>query len=78
MAYDNNASDWRTVLLTPPVTPVPGDLDGDGTVGIVDFLMLLAAWGPCPEPCPPGCPADFDDDCEVAITHMLILMANWG
>ncbi len=25
----------------------PGDADGDGTVGITDFLALLAAWGPC-------------------------------
>ena len=24
------------------------DIDGDGTVGITDFLDLLAAWGPCP------------------------------
>lgn len=22
----------------------PGDLDGDGTVGILDFLTLLASW----------------------------------
>ena len=26
----------------------PEDLDGDGTVGIVDFLELLANWGDCP------------------------------
>ena len=25
-----------------------GDTDGDGVVGITDFLFLLAAWGPCP------------------------------
>ncbi len=25
----------------------PADIDGDGTVGINDFLALLAAWGPC-------------------------------
>jgi len=25
-----------------------GDLDGDGVVGINDFLALLANWGPCP------------------------------
>ncbi len=24
------------------------DLDGDGMVGITDFLDLLAAWGACP------------------------------
>ena len=26
----------------------PADLGGDANVGIVDFLALLAAWGPCP------------------------------
>ena len=25
----------------------PADLDGDGTVGILDLLALLANWGPC-------------------------------
>jgi len=25
----------------------PGDLDGDGVVGITDFLALLGQWGTC-------------------------------
>ncbi len=28
----------------------PSDVDNDGTVGINDFLAVLAAWGPCPAP----------------------------
>ena len=28
--------------------PCDADVDGDGNVGINDFLDLLAAWGPCP------------------------------
>ncbi|MHC4429704.1 MAG: hypothetical protein ACYS0D_14045, partial [Planctomycetota bacterium] len=55
-----------------------GDLDGDGSVGITDFLLLLAAWGPCPDPCPPSCPADLDGDCVVGVTDFLVLLANWG
>ena len=54
-----------------------GDLDGDGIVGISDFLMLLAAWGPCDKPCPPSCAADLDDDCTVGINDFLMLLANW-
>ncbi len=54
------------------------DLNGDGTVDIVDFLMLLAAWGPCEQPCPPACLGDIDGDCTVGITDMLTLLANWG
>jgi hypothetical protein len=34
-----------------PFCPIPvcaGDIDGDGTVGVTDFLELLANWGDCP------------------------------
>ncbi|MHC4414647.1 MAG: outer membrane protein assembly factor BamB family protein [Planctomycetota bacterium] len=54
-----------------------GDLNENGTVGIGDLLILLAAWGPCrdlPEPCP----ADLDLDGTVGIRDLLILLANWG
>jgi choice-of-anchor B domain-containing protein len=57
---------------------VLGDLDGDSTVGINDFLLLLADWGPCPDPCPPSCAADFDGDCTVGVNDFLIMLANWG
>ncbi|MCH8151794.1 MAG: hypothetical protein IH830_05420 [Planctomycetes bacterium] len=56
---------------------VVGDLDSDGTVGILDLLILLSSWGPCPDP-PEPCPADLDDDGEVAVLDLLILLANWG
>jgi choice-of-anchor B domain-containing protein len=56
---------------------IPGDLDGDGSVGISDLLMLLAAWGPCPDP-PDPCPGDLDGDGSVGIGDLLILLANWG
>ncbi len=52
----------------------PWDCDGaesiDGTVGIVDFLTLLAQWGG-----PGSC--DFDGG-GVGITDFLELLANWG
>jgi hypothetical protein len=54
-----------------------GDLDGDGTVGVTDFLLLLAAWGPCPDP-PASCPADLDGDGVVGVSDFLELLANWG
>ena len=56
---------------------ISGDLDGDCTVGIVDFLALLAAWGPCPVP-PAECPADLDGDNCVGITDFLELLSNWS
>ena len=59
----------------PDTCDVPGDLDGDGLIGITDFLAMLAAWGPCGD-CD-ACIADLDDDCQVGITDLLILLGAW-
>ena len=48
-------------------------LDGDGSVGILDLLALLAAWDT-----DPGGPPDFDGDGSVGILDLLTLLANWG
>ena len=45
--------------------------DNDGTVGIVDFLALLAQWGQVDTSC------DFDGG-GLGITDCLELLANWG
>jgi agmatine/peptidylarginine deiminase len=50
-----------------------GDIDGDGEVGVTDFLEMLAAWGPNP-----GHPADLDDDGVVSVTDFLVLLGVWG
>ena len=63
------------VVFSPVVR---GDLDGDGFVGFLDFLMLLAAWGPCAGSCPPLCTGDLDGDCTVGITDFLLLLGLWG
>ncbi len=49
------------------------DLDGDGTVGTLDLLILLGAWGPNP-----GHPADFDGDGNVGGSDLIELLGNWG
>jgi hypothetical protein len=56
---------------------VPGDIDGNGVVDVNDFLLMLGAWGDCPDPCPPSCPADIDGNCGVDVNDFLILLANW-
>jgi hypothetical protein len=53
--------------------PCPADLDNDGVVGILDFLLLLGAWGPNP-----GHPADIDNSGAVGVNDFLILLAAWG
>ena len=57
-------------------TDVLGDLDGDGSVGVKDLLILLGDWGPCAD-CD-DCLADLDDDCTVGEKDLLILLGNWG
>ena len=53
---------------------LPCGLDGDGVVGILDFLVLLGAWGPCAD-CG-DCPADLDGDCAVGISDYLVLLTD--
>lgn len=53
--------------------PVPGDVDGDGIVGLVDLLAVLADWGPCAD-----CPSDLDGDGLVTFDDMLIVVTNWS
>jgi hypothetical protein len=53
--------------------PCSADLDDDYTVGVTDFLSLLAAWGPNP-----GHPADLDGSGDVGVSDFLILLAGWG
>jgi probable HAF family extracellular repeat protein len=71
-SYDDESA---ALLLTPANQP-PGDIDHDCIVGIHDFLMLLAAWGPCPPD--GGCPGDFNGDGAVDIVDFLKLLAHWG
>ena len=64
------ASGWSPSLSW---TGCLGDTDGDGSVGVTDFLNLLAAWGPCP-----GCPEDLNFDGSVNVQDFLVLLSQWG
>jgi hypothetical protein len=55
----------------------PADVDGNLTVSINDFLLMLGAWGSCPELLGP-CPADIDRDGIVGIIDFLLLLGAWG
>ena len=63
----------RTIVPEGPAAPCEEDLDGDGTVGVSDFLTLLGAWGT-----DPGGPPDFDGDGTVGVSDMLQLLGAWG
>ncbi len=51
----------------------PGDIDGDGVVGIFDFLLVLSEWGICTAPCT----YDTNFDLKVGIDEFLEVLANW-
>ena len=48
-------------------------MTANGTVGVGDFLAVLAAWGTSP-----GGPPDFDGDGTVGVADLLLLLAGWG
>jgi hypothetical protein len=62
-----------TVSFTFFFNECPWDLDGDGFIGITDFLSGLAQWGT-----DPGGPPDFDGDGDVGILDFLELLIHWG
>jgi len=61
----------------PDVCELPGDLDNDNDIDVDDLLLLLDAWGPCDDPCPPNCLGDIDSDCTVGVSDLLTLLTNW-
>ena len=54
----------------------PGDMDGDGLVGVADLLRLLAQWGSCGPTA--ECSADYNGDAMVGVVDMLIMLGNWS
>ena len=51
------------------------DLNGDGSVGVKDLLILLGNWGLCGKGC---CLADLDINGNVDVPDLLVLLGNWG
>jgi len=62
-------------LSVDPLGP-PGDVNGDGDVSFADLVLVLSAWGPCPDP-PGECPEDVDGDGTVGFTDLVLVLSNW-
>ncbi|MDG2292492.1 MAG: agmatine deiminase family protein [Phycisphaerales bacterium] len=54
-------------------TEIPGDVTGDGHVGVDDLLAVIADWG-----CFGSCTGDATDDGYVVVDDLLLVIANWG
>ncbi len=74
--FDETSDDQDGNGIPDECDSIPGDIDGDGTVGVNDLLILLSRWGPCKN-CD-DCRADLDGDCSVGVKDLLILLGNWG
>ena len=59
----------------PPTTTTPGDLNGDGTVNILDLSILLTNWGKTGATAAQG---DLNSDGTVNALDLSILLTNWG
>ncbi|MEE3001728.1 MAG: hypothetical protein VX908_03435 [Planctomycetota bacterium] len=58
----------HTVLLDA----CPGDLDGNGSVGVDDLLSVIAAWNSEDET------GDADGDGYVDVSDLLVVISGWG
>jgi len=61
----------------PDECECPADVNGDHEVNTADLLMLLAAWGDCPDT-GEGCPWDLNGDGVVDELDEDILWEHWG
>jgi hypothetical protein len=52
-----------------------GDIDGDGVVGVVDFVNVIEHWGDCLDDC---CMSDLDMDGFVGSADFLLVLRYWG
>jgi len=53
---------------------INGDINGDGTVDVLDLLELIAAWGECGDPCE----SDLNGDGTVNVDDLLDLVTQWS
>lgn len=68
------------VAANPTINTCPADIapqpGGDGIVNVSDLLMVINAWGTCPDP--QNCPADIQDDGIVNVSDLLMVINSWG
>ncbi|MEM1204291.1 MAG: FG-GAP-like repeat-containing protein [Acidobacteriota bacterium] len=62
----------RAYVVSGTVLPCPADLDGDGWVGLFDFLVLRYQFGDAESP------ADLDGDGEVGYRDLRVLIRDIG
>jgi hypothetical protein len=68
-----NIDDVRILTNAPP--SCSGDVNGDGTVGTADLLVMLSNYGAAAQGVSGG---DLDDSGTIGTSDLLILLSAWG
>lgn len=71
----DNSKQIFTFLLSGATKSCASDINMDSTVGIADLLLLIDAWGNCPDG---YCSEDINQDSTINISDLLKLIDNWG
>ncbi|MBG81577.1 MAG: hypothetical protein CMJ39_12835 [Phycisphaerae bacterium] len=66
---------WTSPSFLNPMPP--GDVDGDGLVGVNDLLGVLESYGQCNQTPSRLCPADVNADNQVNVNDVLGVIDNW-
>ena len=64
---------WDNTLEAVLFVSSQTDLDGDGTTGVGDLLLVIDEWGICG-----GCTSDLDENGTVDVSDLLTLIDAWG
>lgn len=78
---DNTQIEWGSGVFVAVADTNAADINGDDVVNVQDLLLVLFAWGACPNR-PQPCPADIaplpNGDGVVNVQDLLMVIANWG
>ncbi len=71
-----NLSAGESYVIFGPVVPCPEDVNGDGTINVLDLIDLLLCFG---LPAVPGCEAeDVNEDGTVNVLDLIDLLLEFG
>jgi parallel beta-helix repeat protein len=73
---DENNTDRYPMMR--PWSPLPGDINNDGLVGLSDLVLLAKAYGSGPEDMNWNPYADFDHDFVIGLTDLVMLANHYG
>jgi hypothetical protein len=76
--YCVSGTGWHSYILVYDVGPIPGDIDDDGYVDVVDLLYFVDAFGSVSGDANYDARCDFNDDDAVDVVDLLILVENFG